>query len=122
MLALRHRLGAEGRDGCRVRHCHAAYDDGSVALHRNDRDGKRPRGCQARAPSPAMAASRNACQSPSHVGLPLLLVASLRDNANDPFDLAFAADCRKAAPARGKVFSIGMALFVAGLSESDGAG
>jgi hypothetical protein len=122
MLALRHRLGAEGRDGYHVRHCHAAYDNGSVPLRREDRDGERSRDCQARAPFPAMAPSRDACQSPSHVGLPLLLIASLRDNVDDSLDLALAADCRKAAPARGKVLSIGMALFVAGLSESDGAG
>jgi hypothetical protein len=50
------------------------------------------------------------------------LIASLRDNVDDSLDLAFAADRCEAAPARGKVFSIGMALFVAGLSESDGAG
>jgi hypothetical protein len=69
-----------------------------------------------------MTPSRNARQSPSHVGLPLLLIASLGDNVDDSLDLAFAADCRKAGPARGKVFSISMALFVPGLSESDGAG
>jgi hypothetical protein len=122
MLALRHRLGTEGRDGCHVRHCHAAYDDGSVSLGRKDRDGERSRGRQAGAPSPGVAPRGDARQSPSHVGLPLLLIASLRDNVDDSLDLAFAADCRKAAPARGKVFSIGVALLVAGLSESDGAG
>jgi hypothetical protein len=50
------------------------------------------------------------------------LIASLRDNVDDSLDLAFAADRCEAVPARGKVFSIGVALFVAGLSESDGAG
>jgi hypothetical protein len=93
-----------------------------VPLRRKDRDRERCRDCEAGAPSPAMASSRDASQRPSHVGLPLLLIASLRYNVDDSLDLALAADCRKAAPARGKVLPIGMALFVAGLSESDGAG
>jgi hypothetical protein len=50
------------------------------------------------------------------------LIARLRHDVDDALDLAFAADCRKAAPAGGKVLSIGMALFVAGLSQSDSAG
>ena len=54
--------------------------------------------------------------------MPLLLIASLCDDVDDSLDLAFAADCRKAVPARGEVFSIGMALLVAGLSERDGPG
>jgi hypothetical protein len=93
-----------------------------VPLRQKDPDGERSGGCQARGPLPAVAPNRDARQSPSHVGLPLLLIASLRDNINNSLDLPFSADRRKTTPACRKVLSIGMALLVARLSESDGAG
>jgi hypothetical protein len=97
-------------------------DDGSVTLRRKDRDAQSSGGAQARAPFPGMALARDARECSPHVGLPLLLVASLCDNVDDSLDLTFAADLRKAVATRGEMLSIGMALLVAGLSESDRTG
>jgi hypothetical protein len=97
-------------------------DDGSLALCCKDRDDERRRGCQARAPSPGTPPPRNACKGPAHVGLPAFLIANLRDEVDDSLDLAFAANLRKATPARGEVLSIGVALLVACFSERDRAG
>ncbi len=69
-----------------------------------------------------MAAARDARSRSAQVGLPPLLIARLSDYANDPLDLAFAADCRKAVAARREMFPIGMALLVTGLAERDRAG
>jgi hypothetical protein len=97
-------------------------DDRSLALCCKDRDDEGCRGCEARAPSPGTPPPRDACEGPAHVGLPAFLIANLRDEVDDSLDLAFAANLRKATAARGEVLSIGVALLVAGLSESDRAG
>jgi hypothetical protein len=122
MFALRHSLRAELRNGSYVRCRYAVDDDGSVPLRAKDRDDERRRGCQARAPSPGAAPARDACEGSAHVGLPPLPIARLGDEVDDPLDLAFAANLRKAAAASGEMFSIGVTFFVAGLSESDRTG
>jgi hypothetical protein len=97
-------------------------DDGSPVLCCKDGDDERRRGCQARAPSPRTPPRRNACEGSAHVWLPAFLIANLRHEVDHSLDLAFAANLRKAAAAGGEVLSIGVALLVAGLSESDRAG
>lgn len=113
------RLGTERRNGSEIRHCHAMNDDRGVRPGRKNGERENSRGCQARTPFPAMAPARYACRSSSHVGLPPLLIASLRDERDDAFDLSFAANCRKATPAGRNVLAIGMALRVARLSKGD---
>jgi hypothetical protein len=94
-------------------------DDRSVPLRRKDHDHASRRDGHARAPLPGAAPACDASERSAHVGLPSFLIASLCDNADDSLDLAFAADLRQATAAGGEMFSIGMALLVAGLSKSD---
>ncbi len=123
MHALWKRLRANGREGCLVQRRHAVYDDGSVALRRKDRYDENSRGSgQTRAPFPGIAVAWDARSGSSQVRLPALLIARLGDDADDSLDLALAADCGKAATARREMFSIRMALLVAGFAESDRAG
>jgi hypothetical protein len=122
ILALRKRLRAEGRDRPKVLRCYAMHDHGSVPLRRKDRDDKSRRGCQTCAPFPGTAPARDARSGTPQIRLPPLLIAGLGDDTDDSLDLALAADRRQAVAARREVLSVGVALLVAGLAESDRTG